>query len=69
MSINTNIIDHEIKHKEMVGREEIPWERKTISLIIPSKSVATILINTSLMGATICKRRLIFILLKMIVSS
>jgi hypothetical protein len=48
MSINTHIIDHEIKLMEMGGREEILLERETISLIILPESVATSLINPSL---------------------
>jgi hypothetical protein len=61
MSINIHIIDHEIKLMKMGGREEILLERETISLIILPESVATRLINPSLKGATICRRRLIFI--------
>jgi hypothetical protein len=57
MSINTYIIDHEIKLMEMGGREEILLERETISLIILPESVATSLINPSLKRATICRRR------------
>jgi hypothetical protein len=61
MSINTHLIDHEIKLMKMGGREKILLERETISLIIPPKSVATRLINSSMKGATICRRRLISI--------
>jgi hypothetical protein len=61
MSINTHIIDHEIKLMEMGGREKILLERETISLIIPPESVATSLINPSLKRDTICKRQLFFI--------
>jgi hypothetical protein len=46
---------------KMGGKEEILLERETISLIIPLESVATRLINPSMKGATICRRRLIFI--------
>jgi hypothetical protein len=53
MSINTHIIDHEIKLMEMGGRDEILLERETISLIIPPESVATSLINPSLKRDTI----------------
>jgi hypothetical protein len=56
MSINTHIIDHEIKLMEMGGREEILLERETISPIILPESVATSLINPSLKRATICRR-------------
>jgi hypothetical protein len=55
MSINTHIIDHEIKLMKMGGREEILLERETISPIILPESVATRLINPSLKGATICR--------------
>jgi hypothetical protein len=61
MSISTHIIDHEIKIMKMGGREEILMERETISMIILLGSVATRLINPSMKGATICRRRLIFI--------
>jgi hypothetical protein len=61
MSINTHIIDHEIKLMKMGGREEIVLERETISLIIPPESVAIRLINPSMKGGTICRIRLIFI--------
>jgi hypothetical protein len=53
MSINTHIIDHEIKLMETGGREEVLLERKTISLIIPPETVATSLINPSMKRATI----------------
>jgi hypothetical protein len=59
MSINTHLIDHEIKIMKMGGREEILLERE--SPIIPTEIVATRLINPSLKGAIICRRRLIFI--------
>jgi hypothetical protein len=61
MSINIYIIYHEIKLMKMGGREEILLERETISLIIPPESVATILINSSLKGDTICRQSLTFI--------
>jgi hypothetical protein len=61
MSINTHKINHEIKLMKMGGREEILLERETINLIILPASVATTLINPSPKGATICRRRLIFI--------
>jgi hypothetical protein len=61
MSINIHIIDREIKLMKMGGREEILLERENISQIIQLGSVATILINPSLKGAPICKRRLVFI--------
>jgi hypothetical protein len=61
MSINIHIMDHEIKLMRMGGREEILLERETISLIIPPESVATRLVNPSLKGATIHRRRLVFI--------
>jgi hypothetical protein len=61
MNMNTHIIDHEIKLMKMGGREEILLERETISLMILPESVATILINPSLKGDTICRRRFIFI--------
>jgi hypothetical protein len=68
MSINTHIIDHEIKLMEIDGREEILLERETISLIIPPESVTTSLINPSLKRATICKRRLVFIFAQKIIA-
>jgi hypothetical protein len=55
MSINTHIIDHEIKLMKMGGREEILLERKTINSTILLESVATRLINPSLKEATICR--------------
>jgi hypothetical protein len=61
MSINTHIIDHEIKLMRMGGRKEIMLERETIGSIILPESVVTRLINPSLKGATICRQRLIFI--------
>jgi hypothetical protein len=61
MSINIQIIDHEIKLMKMGGREEILLERGAISTIISPESVATILINPSLKGATIHRRQLVFI--------
>jgi hypothetical protein len=38
MSMDTHIIDHEIKLMKMGGREEILLERETISLIILPES-------------------------------
>jgi hypothetical protein len=61
MSIKTHIIDHEIKHMEMGGREEILLERETINLIILLEIVATSLINPSLKRATRYRRWIIFI--------
>jgi hypothetical protein len=55
MSINTHIINHEIKLMEMGGREEILLERETTISIIPPESIATSLINPSLKRATICR--------------
>ena len=64
MSINTHIIDHEIKLMDMGGREKILLER--ISSIVIMQGIllevrATSLINPSLKGATICRQNLIFI--------
>ena len=50
MSMNTHIIDHEIKLMKMGRREEILLERETINPIILHESVATRLINQSLKG-------------------
>ena len=61
MSINRYAINHELKLMKMGGREEILLEIEAISPIIPHESVATRLINPSLKGAIICRRRLIFI--------
>jgi hypothetical protein len=61
MSINTHIIDHEIKLMKMGGWEEILLERETISWIISPEILATILINPSLKGVTTCIQRIIFI--------
>jgi len=61
MSINTHIIDHEIKLMKMGGRGEILLERETIILIIQPGSLATRLINPSLKGATIHRQRLVLI--------
>jgi hypothetical protein len=72
MSINRYIINHKMKLMEMGGREEIMLERISATLIIHRifpEVIATSSINPSLKGATICRRRLIFILLNMIVAS
>jgi hypothetical protein len=61
MSINTHVINHEIKLMEMGGREKILLERETINLVILPESVSTSLINPSLKRDTIYRWRLIFI--------
>jgi hypothetical protein len=61
MSINTHIIDHEIKLMEIGGNDKILLERETINPIILLESVAIILINPSMERDTICRRCLIFI--------
>jgi hypothetical protein len=64
MSINTHIINHEIKLMDMGGREEILLERISATVIMQGiflEVISTSLINPSLKGDTICRRKLIFI--------
>jgi hypothetical protein len=72
MSINRYIINREMKLMEMGGREEILLEKMSATLIMQGilpEMIVTRSINPSLKGATIYRRRLIFILLNMIVAS
>jgi hypothetical protein len=64
MSINRFIINRKMKLMEMGGREEILLERISTTLIMQGilpEVIDTSLINPSLKGATICRRRIIFI--------
>jgi hypothetical protein len=72
MSINRYIMNHEMKLMEMDGREEILLGRISTTLIMQGilpEVISTSSINPSLKGDTICRQRLVFILLNMIIAS